>query len=217
MEPGITWYEVLGVLPGAAAEKIRRKYQERVALLRGEMIAGAPSNVLAGVRRAQEFLDGAWEVLGDPATRERYDEAAGFRRRGGGLTPAGTSTAGTYPTGSGMDPPDTGILGEFNPVGMLGSLLAMSGWIPGPRRAKWVPVPDVRGLFYDVCLEVTGRLGLHVSSVRLTPRPMPVDGLVVDQSPRAPGKVRRGGAVTVHVWHPPARPGAQQGAQRGAG
>jgi curved DNA-binding protein CbpA len=133
MEPGITWYEVLGVLPGAAAEKIGRRYQERVALLRGEMIAGAPSNVLAGVRRAQEFLDGAWEVLGDPATRERYDEAVGFRRRGGAQ------------------------------------------------------------------------------------RPMPVDGLVVDQSPRAPGKVRRGGSVTVHVWHPPARPGAQPGAQRGAG
>ena len=30
----------------------------------------------------------------------------------------------------------------------------------------------------------------------------------VDQSPRTPGKVRRGGFVTVHVWHPPTRPGA---------
>jgi hypothetical protein len=55
---------------------------------------------------------------------------------------------------------------------------------------------------------VTGRLGIHVTSVRLTPRPMPVDGLVVDQSPRAPGRVRRGEAVTVKVWHPPARPEA---------
>jgi hypothetical protein len=59
-----------------------------------------------------------------------------------------------------------------------------------------------------VGLEVTGRLGLRVTSVRLTSRPMPVDGLVVDQSPLAPGKVRRGGSVTVHVWHPPIRPGA---------
>jgi hypothetical protein len=210
MEPGITWYEVLGVLPGAAADRVRRRYEERAALLRGELIAGAPSNVLASVRRAQEFLDGAWEVLGDTATRELYDEATGFRRRGGGLAPAGTSTAGTYPTGSEMDPPDQGILGEFNPVGMFGGLLAMSGWIPGPRRAKWVPVPDVRGLFYDVWLEMTGRLGIRVVPMRLTPRPMPVDGLVVDQSPRAPGKVRRGEAVTVHVWHPPAAgPGAR--------
>jgi len=207
MEPGITWYEVLGVLHGAAADRIKRRYEERAALLRGEMISGAPSNVLVSVRRAQEFLDGAWEVLGDPATRTRYDEAAGFRRRGGGLPPAGTSTGGTYPSGSEMDY-DRGILGEFNPVGMLGDLLAMSGWIPGPRQPKWVPVPDVRGLFYDVCLEVTGRLGLRVTSVRLTPRPLPVDGFVVDQSPRAPGKVRWGGAVTVHVWHPPALPGA---------
>ncbi len=211
MEPGITWYEVLGVLPGAAADRIRRRYEERVALLRGEMISGAPSNVLVSVRRAQEFLDGAWEVLGDPATRKRYDEATGFRRRGGGLPPAGTTTAGTYPSGSEVNP-DSGILGNFDPVGMLDGLLEMSGWIPGPRRAKWVPVPDVRGLFYDVCLEVTGRLGIHVTSVRLTPRPMPVDGLVVDQSPRAPGKVRWGGAVTVKVWHPPVRPGAQLGA-----
>jgi len=205
MEPGITWYEVLGVLPGAAADWIRRSYEERVALLRGEMISGAPSNVLVSVRRAQEFLDGAWEVLGDPATRQRYDETMGFRRRGGGLAPAGVSTTGTYPTGSEMDP-DRGILGEFDPVGMLGGLLATSGCIPGPRRAKWVPVPDVRGLFYDVSLEVTGRLGLRVTSVRITSRPMPVDGLVVEQSPRAPGKVRWGGAVTVHVWHPPGAP-----------
>jgi curved DNA-binding protein CbpA len=71
MEPGITWYEVLGVLPGAAADRIKRRYEERAALLRGEMISGAPSNVLVSVRRAQEFLDGAWEVLGDPATRTR--------------------------------------------------------------------------------------------------------------------------------------------------
>jgi curved DNA-binding protein CbpA len=84
MEPGITWYEVLGVLPGAAADRIRRRYTERAALLRGEMIAGAPSNVLVSVRRAQEFLDGAWEVLGDPATRECYDEAMGFRCRTSG-------------------------------------------------------------------------------------------------------------------------------------
>ena len=39
MEPGITWYEVLGVLPGTAADRIRRKYQERAALLRGGMIS----------------------------------------------------------------------------------------------------------------------------------------------------------------------------------
>jgi hypothetical protein len=198
MEPGITWYEVLGVLPGADAEKIRRKYQERTGLLRGEMISGAPSNVLIVIRRAQEFLDGAWEVLGNPAVRERYDVAAGFRRRGGSLAE------------SRLTPSDTDV--DFSDIGgalggdLLGTLLDLKGWLaPGPGRPKRVPLPDIRGLFYDVSMEVVGRLGLKVRSVQLTPHPMPVDGLVVDQSPRAPGKLRRDSTVTAHVWHPPVR------------
>ena len=200
MEPGITWYEVLGILPGADAEKIRRKYEERVTLLRGEMIAGAPSDVLIVIRRAQEFLDGAWEVLGNPAVRERYDVAAGFRRRGGSL---GESRLTPFDTED-----------DFSEFGMamggdvLSALLELKGWLrPGPgRRSKRVPVPNIRGLFYDVSMEVVGRLGLKIRSVQLTPHPMPVDGLVIDQSPRAPGKLRLDETVTAHVWHPPIRP-----------
>ena len=88
MERPITWYEVLGVLPSAEADKIRRKYDERTALLRAELIAGAPSNVLTAVDRARNFLDTAWEVLGDPASRKRYDETVGFHRKG--LAPSGS-------------------------------------------------------------------------------------------------------------------------------
>jgi len=55
-------------------------------------------------------------------------------------------------------------------------------------------VPDVRGLFYSVCLETVGKLGLRVTAIRLTEHPMPVDGLVVDQPPahrrRCAGPVR---------------------------
>jgi hypothetical protein len=68
-------------------------------------------------------------------------------------------------------------------------------------------VPDVRGLFYTVCVEVAGRRDLRITAVRLTEHPMPVDGLVVDQSPLPPAKVRRAGALTVQVWHPSAGPG----------
>jgi hypothetical protein len=36
MEPGITWYDVLGVLPGAEAGKIKRGYDAKAAqLIRG--------------------------------------------------------------------------------------------------------------------------------------------------------------------------------------
>jgi hypothetical protein len=202
MERAITWYEVLGVLPGAEPDKIRRKYDERTSLLRAEMIAGAPSNVLTAVGRARNFLDTALEILGDPAGRNRYDEAAGFHRKG--LAPTGSFASSSW-----HDPSDSGIAGELG-GDVLGGLLSLSGFLgPGPRRPSRVPVPDVRGLFYDVCMEVVGRLGLRVRSVQLTPHPMPVDGLVVDQAPRAPGKLRRGETVMAHVWHPPIRPDRQ--------
>src|SRR5579859_5686513 len=106
MERAITWYEVLGVLPGAEPEKIRRKFDERTALLRAELIAGAPSNVLWAVSRAQNFLDTAWEILGDSDSRNRYDELAGFRRKG--LTPSGP-----FATSSWHDSADLGIVGDL--------------------------------------------------------------------------------------------------------
>ena len=52
MESGITWYDVLGVLPGAEARKIKREYDAKAALLRPELISGAPPNVLTAVTRA---------------------------------------------------------------------------------------------------------------------------------------------------------------------
>jgi curved DNA-binding protein CbpA len=143
MEPGITWYEVLGVLPGVQPEKIRQKYDERTHLLRSEMIAGAPSNVLTAVGRARNFLDTAWEILGDPASRNRYDEAAGFRRKG--LAPSGS-----FATSSWHDSADSAVVGDMGGDALAG-LLELGGFVGGgPRRPSKVPVPDVQGLFYDV-------------------------------------------------------------------
>jgi len=177
----ITWYDVLGAMPGDEARQIKRKYEGKASLLGPELISGAPPDVITAVRRAQELLDMAWEVLGDPESRKRYDEAVGLRRSGGGL-------------------------GELPGVNVAGGLLGRAGWL-GPRRRRSRPggVPDVRGLFYHVCLEVATRRGLRVRTVRLTERPMAVDGLVVDQDPRPSAKARRGGTLTVQIWHPPAR------------
>jgi DnaJ domain len=201
LEPGITWYDVLGVLPGAEARKLKRKYEDKTGLLRPEMVSGAPPNVVTAVRRAQELLDTAWEVLGDPESRKRYDEAVGLRRSGGGLGQPGTGieSAGMVPTGPGIN-------GELPGVNVAGGLPGLTGWL-GPRRRRRRPgaVPDVRGLFYHVGLEVATRRGLRVRAVRLTERPMAVDGLVVDQDPGPPARAHRGGTLTVQVWHPPAR------------
>jgi hypothetical protein len=182
-------------MPGAEARKIRRKYEEKASLLRPELISGAPPDVVTAVRRAQELLDTAWEVLGDPESRNRYDEAVGLRRSGGGLGQPGT----------GMEP------AGLTPAG-LGITSGLTGW-PGPRRQRnrSDAVPDVRGLFYQVSLEVATRRGFHLRTIRLTERPMAVDGLVVDQDPRPPTKAHRDGTFTVQVWHPPARPVTRTG------
>lgn len=85
MAPGITWYDILGVLPGASTEEIQREYDSKASLLGPEFIAGAPSRVVTAVSRAQGILDAARRVLGDPVTRKHYDEAIGARQSGGGL------------------------------------------------------------------------------------------------------------------------------------
>jgi hypothetical protein len=133
-----------------------------------------------------------------------------LRRSGGDLGQPGSGIESL-----GLAPANLGIMGELPGADVAGGLLALTGWL-GPRRRRNRPggVPDVRGLFYQVCLEVATRRGLHVRTVRLTERPMAVDGLVVDQDPRPPAKARRGGTLTVQVWHPPARPVALIGSGR---
>jgi hypothetical protein len=195
-QPGITWYDVLGVLPGATAKQVQDQYDAKVSLLRPELIAGAPSPVIAAASRAREILGAAQRVLTDPANRARYDEAVGLRRRGGGLRPPGS-----FPSWPGVERPDIGDAG----LEALGALLMLADWMtPRPRAPRRVAVPDVRGLSFSVCLGITGKLGFRLIPVRLTERPRPVDGLVVDQSPRPAAKVRRGSELTVQVWHPPA-------------
>lgn len=197
----ITWYDILGVLPSVPAAKIQREYDAKTSLLRPEVISGAPSTVVKAASRAQGILDAARRVLGDPVSRELYDEEIGFRRSGEGLV-----AQASFPSDPGWGPADFNFAGGWRAAGLLGALLAISDWLaPHPRPAKRVPVPDVRGLFYSVCLEVAGRLGLQVTAVRLTERPMPVDGLVIDQSPLPPAMAHRASALSVKVWHPPAR------------
>ena len=201
MEPAVTWYDVLGAVPDAETRTIKRKYQDKAALLRPELISGAPSTVLKVVTRAQHLLDTAWGVLGDPDSRKRYDEAVGLRRSGGGLGQPGSGIESAA-----MAPVDLGIVGDMADD-FLGGLLGLLPEQLAPRRRRNRPwaVPDVRGLFYPVCLGVATRHGLHVRVVRLTERPMAVDGLVVDQGPRPPSRVHRGGELTVQLWHPPTR------------
>ena len=185
----VTWYDVLGVLPDAAPDDIREAWQNRTAALQPGMLAGVSPEVLSAADRARQAVQEAWRVLADPAARESYDEEIGFARPGEGLAPPWRGPSG----------PDLG-LGE--------------GWSradeealePYPDLPSRVMVPNVTGLFFGACLDVAGRVSLHVDPIRLTPRPMPVEGLVVGQTPAAGERVRRASRLTVRLWHP-AEPG----------
>jgi curved DNA-binding protein CbpA len=200
-EPGVTWYDVLGVLPGATVEQIQYQHDAKARLLRPELIAGAPSPVIAAASRAREILGAARRVLVDPANRARYDETAGIRRRSGGLSPPES-----FPSQPRAERPDVDFIAGNAGLEALGALLMLGDWMtPHPRPPRRVAVPDVRGLFYSVCLEITGKLGFRLNTVRLTEHPMPVDGLVVSQAPGPAVRARRGSALTVQVWHPQVR------------
>lgn len=91
------------------------------------------------------------------------------------------------------DAADSGVLEGLAVLAGLLAAIAASG-----HRAdrKPVTVPDVRGLFFRACHAALTMAGFRVSTVRLTDNPMPVEGLVVGQSP-APGP--RFSTLTVQV------------------
>ena len=181
----ITWYDVLGVLPDAAPEDIHMAWQARRAALQPGVLAGAPPDVLSAADRARQVVEEAWGVLGDPVVRGWYDGEIGFARPGEGLAPPGRGPSG----------PDVSL-------GQGWSTANEESLEPYSNRHARVVVPDVTGLFYRVCMEVTGRLGLRLAPIRLTPHPMPVDGLVIGQTPVPGERVHRDSTLTVQVWHP---------------
>ena len=204
MTDRITWCDILGILPGASSETVRRAYLDKARQLERTQIAGAPPEVIDAAARGRKALDAAWLILGNPAERERYDEQIGAAHKGAGLTrhePA--------PSRPGLDPADAiaaiGALGSGDLPEALGSL---ADWLaPVPRKSRgWsrdVTVPDVRGLFSGPCQDALTKAGFRISTVRLTDQPMPVEGLVVDKSPAPGEKVPRFSTLTVQVWHPP--------------
>lgn len=106
-------YDVLGVPMGADPAEIRRAY---VRLARRHhpdaRSADGPAAVAAAQRQMQD-INAAWEVLGHPARRRRYDDAV---RAGTADRPPGPSTSGRpTPPGPGWRPlaDDTDWMDDF--------------------------------------------------------------------------------------------------------
>lgn len=206
MAEGITWYDVLGVTAGASADTLRQAYADRKRQLRAELLTGAPSPVLSAASRASQSIEAAWLVLSDPGRRRAYDDEIGLHRERG-LRGSAEFGGSAGPLALGADPYYL-LRGPLR----LGAALsdaaaALADWL-GPAPApppRGRTVPDLRGLFYHPCHDVVTLAGLRLSVIRLTADPMPVEGLVVGQSPAPGAHVRAGSTLTVRVWHPPRR------------
>jgi len=199
MRPGITWYDLVGTLSDASSEDIQRAYDAKAGLLRPELLSGAPPAVVTAAARAQGIIDAARGVLADPVKRQRYDQAAGLWGSGGGL-----DQPGDYPAESGL--PESDYAADNPGAEVLRGLDELNVWL----ERHWddqhrIPVPDVRGLFYDVFVGVVARLEIEITFVQLTEHPMLVEGLVAGQSPGPPAKLHPRDELTVQVWHPPAQ------------
>jgi hypothetical protein len=181
----ITWYDVLGVLPDAPPDDIREAWLARTAALEPATLAEAPPDVVSAADRARQAVTEAGRVLSDPAARASYDERIGFRRPGEGLSSPWRGPVGPEVSlGPGWSTADEEALEPYSDPHAL------------------TVVPDVRGLFFRACMEVAGRVGLHVAPIQLTPHPLPVEGLVVGQSPAPGDQLHRDSTLTVQLWHP---------------
>ncbi len=202
MADQLSYYDILGVEPGASADEIQLAYETKAGVLAPTMISGAPSKVVAVVDRARAALEVAHQTLLDPAARRRYDTEIGILRPGTGLVdPVPVPSQGSWTSA-----PWAGRAG-LNSDALVEALGLIADWLaPRPAPPRHVPVPDVRGLFVTGARRLLVATGLRSEVFQLTPDPMPVEGLVVDQSPQAGTKAHRSSTVTVRVWHPGRRP-----------
>ncbi len=202
MADQLSYYDILGVEPGASADEIRLAYETKAGVLAPTMIAGAPSKVVAVVDRARAAIEVAQRTLLDPAARRRYDIEIGMlRQRTGLVDPVPVPSQGNWTWA-----PFAGRAG-LNSDALVEGLGLIADWLaPRPAPPRRVAVPDVRGLFVTGARRLLVAAGLRSEVVQLTHDPIPVEGLVVDQSLQAGTKAHRSTTVTVQVWHPARRP-----------
>lgn len=73
MISGGTFYDVLGVSPSADATMLRSAYLKLARLHHPDSQAGEADAVIDAAAERMRSINSAWEVLGDPTSRDRYD------------------------------------------------------------------------------------------------------------------------------------------------
>ena len=163
MAAQLTWYDILGILPGASADDVRRAVAARADTLRFELISGAPTKVLSATDRARKVIEAARQILADPERRRRYDEEIGLRPAVGGLDRPADRPSGADP---GVTVRGGGYPAPADVLGVLADWLA-----PHPEPPRRVTVPDVRGLFVGPLPAAPRRAGPAHRGGRADPGP----------------------------------------------
>ena len=173
MPEPVTWYDVLGVSRGASAVTLRRAHDERLLQLRSYFPPALPA------------------PLALPLTPARPPDAPSPVASAASRAAAAVEQAWL-------------VLGDCEQRKRYDARLGRYPPVPPRRRLmrRRLIVPDVRGLFYRPSQAVAAMAGLRLAVVRLTPDPLPVEGLVVGQSPSPGQTARYQSTLTVQVWHP---------------
>jgi curved DNA-binding protein CbpA len=95
-------YKILQVDPEAEIDVIRAAYRGLARKYHPDKITGAE----AAARMTA--INAAWEILGDPVSRRRYDDERADRRGTRAATAGGGATAGGATTASGAPSPEPG-------------------------------------------------------------------------------------------------------------
>ena len=74
----MTLYEVLGVEASASPVDLRRAYVRLARQHHPDYFVAAPAEERSAAERRMRAINEAWDVLGDPAKRRRYDEIEGL-------------------------------------------------------------------------------------------------------------------------------------------
>jgi curved DNA-binding protein CbpA len=168
----VTWYDVLGVPRGASAVTLRRAHEERLVQLRSFFTPPVPVPSAA--------------MGAAPVPSAQTSDAPSAVVSAASRAAAAVEEAWL-------------VLGDPEQRRRYDTQLGLRPPIPRRRR---LTVPDVRGLFYRPSQAVAATAGLRLAVIRLTCDPLPVEGLVIGQSPDPGETVRRRSTLTIQVWHP---------------
>jgi DnaJ-class molecular chaperone len=124
---GTDFYDLLGVRPDADAGTLKRAYRAKAKQYHPDTVAGQDGQLFRAIQEA-------YETLGDPARRRRYDLQSGGRKA------FGTRQRG-FPTGRATSP----CLAP-SPPSYLAAMLAeaLAGGAPGGQWELWLSPDEAR-------------------------------------------------------------------------